>query len=168
MIWLPATIVTFVTAALLHCLAKRLRPELNTVILFCALGGIGGAILLLLITQIYGLAFYTVLAAITFYAFMCELYIFLITFVIGSISVWILLTHLNSNFATAFTEQSPADCAAMTNQRLDRMVQTKLLSYSNGVYKLTPKGRLIMILLLKIVKFFHHSESAFKSDFPHQ
>src|SRR5215204_6271304 len=76
----------FLVAVLLHSLLVRMRLPGSSVFKFLAVGGIAGLCLLghllLLDAPTHGM-----LAALAGYAFLCELYLFLFTMVMTSVSV---------------------------------------------------------------------------------
>ena len=158
MSWFTATMVAWGAAALAHGFIRHLRPTLNTVGLFCLLGGIAGAGLLSHLGQVFGLCLPVMLAAGVLYAFLCELYLFALTFVLGSVSVWLLLLHLDPRLAGPAAVETTAGFAAMTSQRLDRMKQTGLLEFTGGGYCLTPKGRMLLRGAQACRRFFGHRE----------
>ena len=98
------------------------------------------------------------LAAGVLYAFLCELYLFALTFVLGSVSVWLLLVHLDPRLAGPAVAETTGGFAAMTSQRLDRMRQTGLLEFTSESYRLTPKGRMLLRGAQACRRFFGHRE----------
>jgi hypothetical protein len=157
MSWLGATLIILGAVALLHGLVRHLWPSLNTVGTFCFIAGLAGASLLLRLAMAFGPGSMQLLAAACLYAFLCELYLFALTFVIGSVSVSLLLVHLDLQHASPADSPQSGDYPAMTNQRLERMTQVGLLYCQAGRYRLTRRGRMLLRGFRRCRDFFGHS-----------
>jgi hypothetical protein len=144
----------FVVAVCLHGGLARLHIPLNIVAKFVLPGGVLG---LLLIWHLVGAGGVSVasLAGILLYALLCELYIFLFTFVISSVSAKILFSMLQRSMTTE--ELNAAyDTSGMVAQRLVRLQATHLIWESGGVLRLTPKGLYLYRAFRVFKRFFGH------------
>src|SRR5688572_25456865 len=90
--WLAGTIAVFIAAVALNACVCRVAPTLNRVTSFLSVGSLMGIGLGLSLLKIYGMTAQT-FAGISLFALACELYIFLFTLTISSISAN-LLTNL--------------------------------------------------------------------------
>ena len=84
-----AALTTFVASVIVHLCTTRVWPRQNHVFSFLISGFVAGVILLLILLKTRSRL--EALEAAVIYAFACELYIFLFTFVVTSISVAILV-----------------------------------------------------------------------------
>jgi hypothetical protein len=152
MIWLEISLVAFFAATVAHCVFTRLPGPLNSVSRFLVVGGLVG---LALIGMLWRLQVPTIsaVAGILLYAFLCELYIFMFTFVIGSLSVGILMELLTTGAAL---RPDPEAGSEMTRRRLVTLERNGFLANIRGALVLTRKGRTTVFLYRSLRAFFRH------------
>jgi hypothetical protein len=148
--WCLYPLAGFVLAIALHAVVARLRPAGNRVSQFLAAGLIAGlGPVLLPLGSNVGIPAWA--AGILGYAFACELYIFLFTFVTSSISVSILVSRLDA---------PPGDISlapsTMVEQRLLTMTAAGLLRHESTQFVLTPKSRRLLWCYRALRSFFRH------------
>src|SRR6476661_7805421 len=116
--WLLVPLLSVTGAVLLHGIAMRLPLRADAVLRFLLVGiPIGCAILVWAATS--GFSAHTV-AGISLYAFLCELYMFCFTLVIGSISVGTLIVlREGSEDEAVFLNRT--DASDMVQVRLNRL-----------------------------------------------
>jgi hypothetical protein len=96
-------------------------------------------------------AFPARVAAVLLYAFCCELYVFLFTFVTSSVSVALLVSPKAGQAAN-----DPAD---MVRRRLETMNTAGLLQEVAGRYVLSPRARRLVGLHRHLRDFLQHTTS---------
>jgi hypothetical protein len=137
--WAVLVLASFAAALALHRLACRLPVNMDRVSRFLLAGGIAGACLLWATSARYGLASVETAGAALVYAFLCELYIFLFTMTISSISSN-LLVRLSSHDMRVEEIAQRYDSRQMVRQRLERLASTGFLSQTGSRLALTAKG----------------------------
>lgn len=133
----------------LHAGLARLNPAGNRVRQFVITGGASGLALIVHAVSSNSFTQLQAIAAIVAYAFACELYIFLFTFVISSVSVALLLGG----------RRSPAANIPPTNMveaRLATMVASGLLEFEEDLYRLTARSHRLLGLYQVLYGFFRH------------
>jgi len=154
MTWFLLCLLYFFLAASLHAAFRRIRPGFNTVVAYLAIGSVCGLALAthLLIGTYPGTL--RLVAALSLYAFLIELYLFAVTFVFGSISAAVLVSHLErAGAAEGGPDVSPE---LMINRRLAGMCLSGLLSEHGGRYQATAKGRFCARAGRALRAFFRH------------
>lgn len=154
--WIALLLVSFGAALLLHRLACRLSLEADRVSRFVAAGGIAGAGLLWATSARYGIASVETVAAALVYGFLCELYIFLFTMTISSISSN-LLVRLSSQDMRVEEIAHRYDSRQMVRQRLERLAATGFVSRAGSGLVLTPKGAGFVRTFEALRRFFRQS-----------
>jgi hypothetical protein len=144
----------FLAAVAAHAILARLDMPQNIVSRFLLAGIASGLMLIWHSIRIAGLGVSS-LAGIALYAFLCELYIFLFTFVISSVSARILFSMLSGPLSAGDLEIS-YDASGMVAQRLTRLKETGLLRDFDGALRLTQKGRRLHRAFLALKRFFGH------------
>lgn len=157
MIWLALCLSFFVLAVLLHAIARRFLPEINTVAIFAATGGMCGLMLLLSLLVPVNLAPSRIAAGLSLYAFLCELYIFAFTFVFGSVSASVLLSYLEGTSDASDEISVPPE--VMVSRRLEGLHSSGLIREQSGFYQATLKGRLISAVGQHAGRFFMHDKA---------
>ena len=152
--WGVLVLFYFIAAVAEHAILCRLVRPINVVVGFLLSGVLMGMILISHEVVLYGLAIET-WTAVFIYAFMCELYIFMITFIRSSVSVSVLLLLRKK---TANMAELDRDCnsSSMVNTRLEKLCQIGLLDRSTPGYILTKKGNGIVAVLKVVRRFFSH------------
>jgi len=147
--WGVLVILYCLMAACLHAGLARLKPEGNRVQQFLLAGGASGLGLLFNISRLHDITPPEWLAAIAVYAFACELYIFLFTFVTSSVSVALLLGEKEAVTVSTNTR-------GMVEQRLTTMVAAGLLDRKADRFQLTARSRLMVAVYQILRRFFRH------------
>ena len=151
--WIAIPFGCVALAVLLHGLVMRLPLRLDAVLRFLLVGAPIGAALLVW-AALGGLTSHAV-AAVMLYAFLCELYIFFFTLVIGSISVATLIALRESKVEEEVFLRR-ADTTAMVKVRLERLVKNGFVLRTNGRYGLTGKGMRVHRVFAALRRFFRH------------
>jgi hypothetical protein len=153
-VWAAAVIVCFGIAVAAHAVMCRWPVTANSVEKFLAIGAVGG--LLLGGHQLWwsGLAIDS-WAAVLLYALACELYIFLFTLVLSSVSASILLALRTGSLTEPEIERA-TNSTHMVETRLDRLRATGLLGRGGAGAAVTDKGRLLLAGFRGLRRFFRH------------
>lgn len=153
--WLLADLLAVAVALTLHAAVCRSGRPGNTVLRFLIVGCLPGGLLLLWLASSYGFS-PQLMAGVMVYAFFCELYIFLFTLALSSVSANLLL-NLSYGRMTQGQIERRYDSSCMVIQRIDRMIATGLLLESNGVLCLTRRGENLLALLECLRRTFRHA-----------
>ncbi len=139
-------------AIVAHGLLMRLPLRASSVGRFLLAGGSGGLALLgtVDLTAVDGWA------AVSVYAFGCELYLFLFTLILSSVSVRTLLLLQAGNLSRADLA-SLEDGRVMVQRRLGRMTAVGLLVVDRNAYRVTAKGRRL-VAVFRILRQFLRPE----------
>jgi hypothetical protein len=155
--WLLLSMAAFAASVLIHAVALRLFERTGAVTAFVVIGGAIGALLFGYCGLRYEFAPTTITAVLT-YAFVCELYIFLFTFVGNSVS-FALMAKLDG------CPLKPAEIAgfyrteAMVERRFEQLELAKLIVRGQAGWRLTARGK-------RIVQVFSFLRSAFCRPYP--
>jgi hypothetical protein len=158
MTWMAPCVAFFLLAACLHAAVRRIAPAVNTVTAYAACSSACGIALALCLLSPGSLGAVRAAAALGLYAFLSELYVFTFTFVFGSVSASVLLSHLGDAAPAAGEAPAPAD--VMIQRRLAGLCGAGLLSERHGSYEITAKGRLVAFLDRSLGAFFGHERPA--------
>jgi ABC-type siderophore export system fused ATPase/permease subunit len=152
--WLLAVIVFFAAALLAHAITCRLPIPGNSVIRFLTVGSaLGGGLIAVLLYR-YGVSA-QLLAGVMLYAFACELYIFLFTLAMSSVSAN-LLVNLATHDMTQAEVDRRYDSASMVSNRIERLIVTGLLKETGQVIRPTAKGLRLLSAFDALRRFFGH------------
>lgn len=154
--WIALVTGSFVAALLLHGIACRLPVRVDRVSRFLLAGGLAGAALLWAASARYGLASLETAGAALVYGFLCELYIFLFTMTISSISSNVLVRLASQDMSIEEIAQR-YDSRQMVRQRLERLAAADLLSRVGSTLTLTPKGRRFVRVFQALRGFFRQA-----------
>jgi len=146
----------FIGAVLCHAALSRMHLPPNIVLRFLLVGSTLGAGLVWWLYDKYGLAAPEMWAGVLIYVFCCELYVFLFTLVISSISANVLI-NLSFQDMTDHDMSRLYDSRQMVAARLDRLVSVGLLDESLGSLKLTKNGLRLVRFFNRMRAFFRHS-----------
>lgn len=150
MTWLFAAISALAGVILTHAVLRRLRPAGNSVVQFLLLAALGAGILTWALAS-------TVtppeqqLAALALLTFGCELYLFLFTFAISSVSLALLMEKTGRIDSSLPLAQAPTPSA-----RVERMLESRLLVRTSTGYGLAPAGRVIVRAREVLRNYFRH------------
>ncbi|GIW82348.1 MAG: hypothetical protein KatS3mg105_4155 [Gemmatales bacterium] len=145
--------VVFFVAVLGHSIAGRLGMIQNSVARFLVVGSVAGLTLLVVLCR-HAVSALDVMAGLTFYAFLCELYIFLFTMVSSSISAKT-LRLLWQGPMSAEQLEAVYEGAGMVQRRLERLQATHLIRTEGKHRTLTAKGERLVRWLRFFRDFFH-------------
>jgi predicted transcriptional regulator len=154
--WAAPAAGFFVTALAAHAVATRLGGRMDRVTRFVVVGGPIGLALAWVMATEFGAFSVQSICAILVYAAACELYLFLFTMTIGSISSN-LLVRLSSGALTKTEIEARYDSRAMVEQRLERLVGTGFLTSNAGRFALTDKGERFVASMRKLRALFRHA-----------
>jgi hypothetical protein len=143
----------------IHALYLRAVPSANRVKSFIALGVPMGVILISVCTANYGFFSITAWAPIFLFAFLCELYLFLFTFALASISANLLSTMYSKPMSFQDIELL-YDERQMVLKRFNRLISSGLIvlisvGHEGEGYEVTPKGK-------NLLKWLDYLRNAFK------
>src|SRR2546426_11440128 len=136
--WMMWAVGYFVMAVAAHGCIPRLVWWKDPVSNFLLVGSLLGLMLIGHMSVVYGFALPT-FASIAFYAFACELYMFLFTLVMSSVSAKLLMT-LRHTFVSDTDMDEMYSTDGMVERRLERLLGVRLLNRDGGQWKLSPKG----------------------------
>lgn len=158
--WFASSFGALVTSVLLHAAAARIAPLRNRVVMFLLIGTPIGLMLALINAASFGWTSAKTLAAVVFYAFLCELYLFLFTLALASISANLLIT-LRGGAMRQEDIQELYDSRSMVAIRFNRLISTGLICLrSAGLeaegYELTARGERLLGALNALRRTFRH------------
>jgi hypothetical protein len=160
-----AALIAFVASVIAHLCATRVWPRQNHVFSFLISGFVVGVILLVVLLKTRSRL--DALEAALIYTFACELYIFLFTFVVTSISVAILV-WLKEDGRLPESRMEPAqDVSDFVGGRINRMVESGIFRKKDEQLTLTANGRILLGAYKGLRSFFGHqvaSNEAAKSQ----
>lgn len=137
--------------------ALLVRSELlgNVVFAFLGSGGFMGLWLMAVLAEYYDSTMFIV--GILLYLFLCELYLFCVTFVYSSVSANLLLKLRQAAMSVDEIAQF-YDNAQMASMRVERLCQVGWAVERDGTLWATPNGTKIAIIFQHIRNFFYHTE----------
>ena len=141
-------------AVLLHGLAMRAPLRLDSVRRFLLIGVPLGVALVAVSLAGFGSTLPGI-AAILLYALLCELYIFLFTLVLSSVSATILIM-LRRGPVQPSALASVYEPREMVKLRLDRLLKNDLVERASGRLAVTEKGERLHRLFSGLRRFFGH------------
>lgn len=151
--WVSATALALLTGVILHGLAARFDVGLSRETLFLVTGGVSGAALGVWLISRHETGLATVASLLAF-AFCSELYIFLFTLTLNSISAGILL-QLGSCALTASELEHLCNGRVMVERRLEQMVAAGFIAVHSGdVISVTQKGKKLIRVFSVLRRFF--------------
>lgn len=95
------------------------------------------------------------IAAILLYALLCELYIFLFTLVISSVSATVFIM-LRRGPVQASALACAYDPQEMVNLRLEGLLRTKFIERASGRFTVTGRGKRLHCIFTGLRQFFGH------------
>ena len=137
--WAVLVVAAICLALSGHAAVSRLRLRADRVTRFLFVGSAAGLLLIGACAHQYGLLAIQTVAATLAYAFACELYIFLFTMTISSVSANLLVRLLKSPLSETEIERDHGG-QAMVAARLDRLVEAGFLARRVERLSVTPKG----------------------------
>jgi hypothetical protein len=149
-----AALTVFAGAMVGHAILCRLPVGLNIVFRFVVVGGVIGLVWAWWLYGNFGLApqFW---AGVLVYGLCCELYVFLFTLAISSVSAN-LLVSLSRRAMTAAELEQLYDSRTMVSARIDRLVGIGLFDETAAGLELTSKGARMVRTFGWLRAFFRH------------
>ncbi len=153
--WLVYPSVALAAAIGLNAAAIPLHLIDNAIVRFAVIAAGVGSFLFAGLYVFYGFGIETV-AAIFMYSFGCQLYVFLFTLVLSSVSVNIML-RLKRGTLTERQLNEIYDSATMAELRVNRLLKNNLVAYDSGRIAATTRGRRLASMFDRFRKLFGHS-----------
>lgn len=160
--WLVGTLLFFGFAVLAHAGLSRVQLPLNVVLRLLIVGGIIGVGLAWGLLENYGIAAPQTWAGLLIYGFCCELYVFLFTLAMSSVSANLLVNLLQRKMTSSDIERL-YDSRQMVEARLDRLIGAGLLAETSNRLRPTPKGVRMVRIFSRLRAFFRHLPSTISS-----
>jgi hypothetical protein len=160
MMWLSGALLLFAADVLLHAIVCRLPIPLNIVLRFAVVGGAIGIAWIWWLYSTYGIHEPQFWAGVLIYAFCCELYIFLFTLVIGSISANLLVSLSSHQMSTAEIDRH-YDSGKMVAARIERLISVGFISETAAGLVITRKGKRTVRIFNLLRGFFRHPQLSF-------
>lgn len=154
--WFATIFCSILASIASHAIVTRLFPRSNAVLLFIASGGLVGLVMIGWSAAAYSLFDIQTFSLILVYAAFCELYLFLFTLALSSVSANILV-RLHDGAIPLQSLDAMYDSRSMVEQRVTRMRRTGLLIEENEYATTTGKGRLITRAYRALRRFFRHT-----------
>jgi hypothetical protein len=158
--WIAGTFLSLIIAVAGHGVLSRASLPLNGVTRFLIGGGLVGAGLVWWLIGHYGLTAPQTWAAALVYAFCCELYIFLFTFAMSSVTAN-LLGRLSRGGMTDGDIEQLYDSRHMVATRLDRMIAVGLIKETPSGLRLTAKGTRMVRIFHQLRQLFGHPQPTY-------
>jgi hypothetical protein len=158
--WFVGAFLGLIIAVVGHAGLCRASMPLNVVTRFLIAGGLVGACLVWWLLNRYGATAPQTWAGAAVYAFCCELYIFLFTFAMSSITANLLGRLARSNMTDTDIEQL-YESRYMVATRLDRLVAVGLIEDGPAGLRLTPEGARMVGIFRRLRRFFRHPQPTY-------
>jgi hypothetical protein len=158
--WFVGAFIGLIIAVVGHAGLCRASMPLNVVTRFLIAGGLVGACLVWWLLNRYGAPAPQTWAGAVVYAFCCELYIFLFTFAMSSITANLLGRLARINMTDTDIEQL-YDSRYMVATRLDRLVAVGLIEDGPAGLRLTPEGARMVGIFRRLRRFFRHPQPTY-------
>jgi hypothetical protein len=162
--WVVLPLLYAFGAVLTHAAVSRLILPLNTVIRFLIGGTILGCVLALHLVSIYQFTSPT-LAGLVAYALLCELYLFIFTLVMSSVSAGLLFVLERGPFREQEIERR-YNGAAMVRARVERLCANDFLRTDANGYFLTRKGLRTLHVFALLRDLFRHARAPGQGSLP--
>jgi hypothetical protein len=159
--WFFGAMLGLLVAVIAHAGFCRASVPLNGVTRFLITGGLTGACLVWWLFNRYGLTAPQTWAGAAVYGFCCELYIFLFTFAMSSITAN-LLTKLSQRDMTDRDIEQLYDSRHMVTTRLDRLVAVGLIDEHPTGLRLTTKGTRMVRIFDRLRVAFRHPQLTYE------
>ena len=137
--WILLPVWGFLFAVLCHAFLSRIAPKSSRVLIFIGVASLVLLGVVFMAAAEYGLWSSNFLAVIMIYAAACELYIFLFTFVMSSISANVLV-RLKVQQLSTISLKSIYNGRMMASQRVERLIGAKFAVEKNNLMSLTQSG----------------------------
>jgi hypothetical protein len=158
--WFVGVLLALVIAMVGHAGLCRASMPLNVVTRFLITGGLIGAGLVWWLISRYGATAPQTWAGALVYAFCCELYVFLFTFAMSSITAN-LIARLSRYDMTDSDIEKLYDSRHMVATRLDRLVTVGLIEDLPSGLRLTTEGTRMVRTFRWLRAFFRHPQPTY-------
>jgi hypothetical protein len=158
--WFLGALLCLMMAVVGHAVVCRAPMPLNVVTRFLLIGGLLGICLVWWLLNRYGATAPQTWAGAVVYAFCCELYIFLFTFAMSSITANLLAKLSRSDMSDADIERL-YDSRHMVATRLDRLVAVGLVDERPTGLLLTTKGERMFRAFHRLRGLFRHPQPSY-------
>jgi len=154
--WIIYVFLALALSILLHSIIVRYYSSISRLTSFLVIGCAVCALLAIVVSAKYGLISFQLLASLLTYAFFSELYIFLFSSALTSISMNLLVKLRNKSMNTEEIEKV-YDGRLMVEKRIIRLQTTGLLETTkDGGFLPTKRG-------LQLISFLEYLEKLFKN-----
>jgi hypothetical protein len=152
---LAALLIFFLLSIGFHAVAGRLSFIANSVLRFFAVGTVMGLLLIVWLVGRYGLGSAELVTGVLTYAFLCNLYIFLFTATLSSISTNLLFRLSREALAPDDVERLYSG-RAMAEVRIKRLIDAGFLAKGTTGLTLTIAGAKSVATYGHLRRFFKH------------
>lgn len=144
--------IIFVSTVVLHGLLGRIGRPRNSILRYLSVWGVGN---LALMVSFWGQEVSRIewFAGFALFAFLGEIYVFLFTFVMSSVSAAILMK--SSSLQNEFPDEEPRK---MVEKRIATLVRVGLLQISTKGQELTSRGRCVLKIYQTLRILFGHGK----------
>jgi hypothetical protein len=156
--WFVGALLALIVAVVGHAGLCRASIPLNVVTRFLITGGLVGAGLVWWLLGRYGATAPQTWAGAMVYAFCCELYIFLFTFAMSSITANLVAKLSRCDMTDTDIEQL-YESRQMVATRLDRLIAVGLIMEHTGELTLTAQGERVVRVFRRLRALFQHPQS---------
>jgi hypothetical protein len=153
--WLYISFISFILAIFLHGLSIKLQMRIDSVRRFLCIGTVIGMNLFLISFLLFSLSS-KFFASLAIYAFLCEIYIFIFTLVISSVSVSILIILENNSVQLTEIERL-YQSGDMVKLRIQRLINVGYLVREGDNLFLSKRGERLVGKFSLLRKFFNHT-----------
>jgi hypothetical protein len=152
--WAIFTLATLFSAIAISSICSWLRLVPNVLLQFVVIAGVGAVLLWFALWAMYEPGIELV-AGLLGYGFGCELYLFLCTLPLSSVSVNIMARLRSKSLSDRQLEEIYEGSDAI-RMRIDRLRQSGLLMSNEGLIQATSRGIRTAQLFFWIRRMFHH------------
>ncbi len=153
--WIVASGTAFMASVVLHAFAVRVFRGANSVVSFFGVGVVVGCTMLAVVGTQTGFGSPQFMAAAATYAFACELYVFLFTLALSSISAN-LLAKLHAESMTTAEVETLYDSRLMVSNRVERLIKSGFMDRSPSGVVISVRGKRLLRTLNRLRSFFGH------------
>lgn len=160
--WFVSAILALTTAIFLHAVLRRKFRTLNIVVSFVIAAGLSAIILTCWLVLRYGIITSQTWGAILIFCLMCEMFLFVTTLAMASISANCIVT-LAVGRSGADVERV-YDNKVMVGTRIDRLKAANFIAELPDGLTLTPAGRRIVLISGWLRRFFGHRQQQLRTQ----
>jgi hypothetical protein len=158
--WFLGAISAFAIAVVIHAVLRRIkRATSNITVSFLIAACLPAVIFFSWLVARFGCASQT-WAGVLVFCFLCQLYVFLITFAMASVTANCLV-RLAQNQDPETKLDSVYENANMVDVRIDRLKAINLIMEApSGLIRLTTLGEKVVRIFARVRNFFYHQRNA--------